>query len=277
MSIVSHGMAAAIVAMIAPGVLNARPTGPLAEVRRANQEATVGPRQGDFVNATELYPWSEGAIFRLYTSPGRVSDIALEAGETLVSVAAGDTVRWIVGNTASGSGETRREHILIKPTAAGLTTNLFILTSRHSYHIDVVSTPGSAMASVSWSYPKDSLISLQGTPPAPSSPASQDAIPAADPTALRFGYTISGDDMPWRPLRAFDDGRHVYIEFPAGIMASSAPPLFVTDGKAPELVNYRMRGRYYVVDRLFSHAELRIGDKPQHIVRIVLDSRGRAS
>ena len=34
------------------------------------------------------------------------------------------------------------------------------------------------------------------------------------------------------------------------------------------LVNYRMAGRYYIVDRLFDVAELRLGEKPQTIVRI---------
>lgn len=188
-----------------------------ARVAAVNRSATIGPRQGGFVNATEVYPWSDGAIFRLYTAPGRVSDIALEPGETLVSVAAGDTVRWIVGNTTSGSGNEQREHVLVKPTAAGLSTNLLILTSRRSYHLDLVSTAGSAMASVSWSYPKDSLISLT-TPPTPTVPSRDDKGDSGfDPSALNFAYVISGDDMPWRPVRAFDDGRHVYIEFPPGI------------------------------------------------------------
>lgn len=35
-----------------------------------------------------------------------------------------------------------------------------------------------------------------------------------------------------------------------------------------ELVNYRMRGNYYIVDRLFAAAELRLGAKPQQVVRI---------
>src|SRR3546814_4354933 len=48
-----------------------------------------------------------------------------------------------------------------------------------------------------------------------------------------------------------------------------APPLFVVgpEGGA-ELVNYRVRGNYYVVDRLFAAAELRLGQDPQQIVRI---------
>lgn len=246
---------------------------PSADVSRANQMATLGPKQGGFVNADEVYPWSESAIFRIYTAPGRVSDIALEPGEGLISVAAGDTARWIVGDTSSGNGDARREHVLIKPTTSGLSTNLIILTDRRSYHLDVVSTATNAMASVSWSYPKDSLISLHTTAQA-SLPAPVSDVPrSVDPTVLDFGYSISGDDVPWRPVRTFDDGRHVYIEFPADIAAGAAPPLFVTDGKSVELVNYRMRGHYYVVDRLFAHAELRMGDKPQHVVRIARSDR----
>jgi type IV secretion system protein VirB9 len=100
---------------------------------------------------------------------------------------------------------------------------------------------------------------------------------AAEPVArevavetLDFDYSIEGDRRPWRPVRAFDDGRQVFIQFPATIASGEAPPLFVlgADGAA-ELVNYRMRGNYYVVDRLFSAAELRLGEKRQQVVRIV--------
>jgi type IV secretory pathway VirB9-like protein len=48
------------------------------------------------------------------------------------------------------------------------------------------------------------------------------------------------------------------------------PPLFVlgTEGKA-ELVNYRVRQNYYIVDRLFAAAELRLGEDAQSVVRIL--------
>jgi len=270
--------AAVALALVVPETVQGRaPRLATDKVAAVNRAAMIGPRQGAFINATEVYPWSEGSIFRLYTCPGRVSDIALEPGETLISVAAGDTVRWIVGDTTSGRENSQREHILVKPTAAGLSTNLLILTSRRSYHVDLVSTAGSAMAAVSWSYPKDSLISL-APPAAPVPPAKEDKADSAfDPSALNFGYAVSGDAMPWRPIRAFDDGRHVYIEFSPEISAREAPPLFVTDGKVPELVNYRMQGHYYVVDRLFERAELRLGDKPQHIVAISRNARSSTS
>jgi type IV secretory pathway VirB9-like protein len=48
------------------------------------------------------------------------------------------------------------------------------------------------------------------------------------------------------------------------------PPLFVigNDG-GTELVNYRARQNYYIVDRLFAAAELRLGGDHQQKVRIV--------
>jgi len=87
---------------------------------------------------------------------------------------------------------------------------------------------------------------------------------------LNFRYAIEGDTPAWRPLRAFDDGAKVFIEFPRGIRQGEMPPLFVLgpEGGA-ELVNYRARQNYYVVDRLFAAAELRLGGDHQQKVRIV--------
>jgi Conjugal transfer protein len=86
---------------------------------------------------------------------------------------------------------------------------------------------------------------------------------------LGFPYRLEGD-APWKPIQVFDDGAKVYIQFPPGLAQSEAPPLFVIgpDGK-PALVNYRVRGTTYIVDRLFAAAELRLGTAPQRVVRIV--------
>ena len=86
---------------------------------------------------------------------------------------------------------------------------------------------------------------------------------------LNFRYEIDGDDPHWRPHQAFDDGRKVYIQFPERLDQGEAPPLFVvgTEGDT-QLVNYRVKGRYYIVDRLFARAELRLGEKDQQVVSI---------
>ena len=240
---------------------------PTARVDAANRSATREPTAAGYVNAVQVYPWSDGALYRLYTAPEKVSDIALQPGEQLVAVSAGDTVRWVIGDTVSGTGDTRQAHVLVKPFAPGLHTNMVITTARRTYHIALDSTDATAMAAVSWTYPQDQLMVLQRE-----NAQAQAAKPVAtgiDLDNLHFRYVISGDDAPWRPVRAWDDGAKVYIEFPSRLDQGEAPPLFVVGPTGDsQLVNYRVSGHYYVVDRLFAAAELRLGDKPQQVVRI---------
>ena len=243
-------------------------------VRTANREATLEPQARAFVNAAQVYPFSDGALYRLYAAPELVSDIALQAGETIISVAAGDTARWTVGDTVSGTGDAKRVHILVKPFIAGLTTNLVITTDRRTYHLQLESTLTTAMSALSWTYPQDELLAIKRA-------ADQQRV--ATPVAsgleveqLNFSYAITGDNPLWRPLRAFDDGRQTFIEFPPSLAVGEAPPLFVIDAKGDaQLVNYRVSGRFYVVDRLFDAAELRLGEKKQAVVRITRGIDGR--
>ncbi|EMF4364356.1 P-type conjugative transfer protein TrbG [Klebsiella pneumoniae] len=201
------------------------------------------------------------------------SEVALQPGEQLVGagpVAAGDTVRWIIGDTESGSGATRQIHILVKPTRADLMTNLVINTNMRTYHMELRSTERTYMASVSWQYPQDQLIALRRQNA--EAQAAQPVASGVDLANVNFRYAIEGDRAPWRPLRAFDDGRQVFIEFPRGIGQGEMPPLFVVgpEGNTSELVNYRVRGHHMIVDRLFAAAELRFGSgREQKRVRIV--------
>ena len=126
------------------------------------------------------------------------------------------------------------------------------------------------MASVSWIYPKDELIALRRRNALADAAAPVET--ALDIHSLRFRYAIEGDNPPWRPLRAFDDGKKVYIEFPRAIGQGEMPPLFIVgpEGKTSELVNYRVRSNHMIVDRLFAAAELRLGDGgSERRVRIV--------
>jgi type IV secretion system protein VirB9 len=236
-------------------------------VHVATYAATQEPTLHGYLNAIQVYPFTEGMIYRVYAAPEQVTDLTLQAGEVLGSVAAGDTVRWIIGDTPSGSGNNKRTHILIKPIAAGLSTNLVIATDRRSYHVSLTSTATTAMSAVSWTYPSDPLIALKAPEVGPAGPSAVAGGLSVD--QLEFGYAISGDNPSWRPIRAFDDGRQTFIEFPASIAVDEAPPLFILGaGGETQLVNYRVRGRFYVVDRLFAAAELRLGTKHQEVVRI---------
>jgi type IV secretion system protein VirB9 len=233
----------------------------------------VQPSRSGYVNAVQVFPYSDGALYQVYAAPGQVTDIALQEGEQLTGsgpVAAGDTVRWIIGDTESGPANAKKIHILVKPTRPDVVTNLVINTDRRTYHIELRSTEKTYMASVSWVYPDDDIIALHRK-----NEAAEAATPidvGLDIDHMRFRYSIEGDNPPWQPLHAFDDGHKVYIEFPRGIAQGEMPPLFIVgpDGKTSELANYRVHGSHMIVDRLFAAAELRLGDKDaERRVRIV--------
>ncbi|RWD42770.1 P-type conjugative transfer protein TrbG [Mesorhizobium sp.] len=237
---------------------------PAVRVENANIAARVEPRKEGYYNAIQIYPWSEGALYQVYAAPGRITNIALEAGESLTGagpIAAGDTARWIIGDTESGSGSTRRVHVLVKPTRTDITTNLVITTDRRTYMIELRSGEKPYMPSVAWAYPRGASERTR----IPATPI----IPARAARNHRYGLT--GDRPPWRPVSVYDDGRRVYVEFPRGIVQGEMPPIFVIgpDGQ-PEIVNSRIHQNIMIVDRLFGAAELRLGSSDrQQTVRIV--------
>jgi type IV secretion system protein TrbG len=239
-------------------------------VSRANVAARSEPVADQYLNAIQVYPFTEGTLYRLYAAVGRISDIVLEPGEQLIDKAAGDTVRWVVGDTTSGMGKTQQTHVLVKPVAANLRTNLIITTNRRTYHLELVSTRETYMASLSWHYPQNSLPENRALNAAiyPASTDNPETTAALSPATLNFDYVIEGPRLPWKPVRVFDDGVHVYLQFTRSLQNHEAAPLFVIGTHGSELVNYRQQGNTYIVDRLFDRAELRLGTGKQQVVRI---------
>ena len=238
---------------------------PTARVENANAAARVQPRREGYFNAIQVYPWSDGALYQVYAAPGQITDIALEPGESLTGagpIAAGDTTRWIIGDTESGSGVTRRVHVLVKPSRADITTNLVITTDRRTYMLELRSGEKPYMPAVSWSYPQPAGGTRQAVPATP-------IIPAV--AARNYRYGLTGDNPPWKPIAVYDDGRRVYVEFPRGIVQGEMPPIFVIgpEGEA-QIANSRIYQHILIVDRLFGAAELRLGSGDrQQTVRIV--------
>ena len=246
---------------------------PTGRVGNANAAARIEPRREGYYNSIQIYPWSEGALYQVYASPGQITNIALEPGERLTGagpIAAGDTARWIIGDTESGSGITRRVHVLVKPTRTGISTNLVITTDRRIYMIELRAAETPYMPAIAWAYPKLPASQRLNIPATP-------VIPAASQRRYRYGLT--GDTPPWRPVSVYDDGRRVYVEFPRGIAQGEMPPIFVlgSDGE-PQLVNSRIYQNILIVDRIFGAAELRLGGgNRQQTVRIVRNDGKPAS
>jgi len=242
----------------------------LRTVDEANRTSRSAPTAGAYVNATLYYDFEPGRLYTVDTSPRFLTAITLRPGEKLISKAAGDTVRWVLGETVEGAGATQQVIVFVKPIRANLRTNIILTTDQRTYLLDAVSREGDSYTSViSWNYPQEEMREqLAARATAARSVVAQTAI-----DHLNFGYSVKAvhtrHPPRWQPLRVFDDGLKTYIQFPADLGASEAPPLFLIGPKnQAQLVNYRLLGAYYVVDRLFDVAELRLGEKPQTVVRI---------
>ena len=218
-----------------------------------------------------------GGRLSVFTLAGRPAEFRRVFGEPLpgriLPVSGGQ-----VGETFEGLGERhdRRACLNARDVVAHFGVEFLVNTDRRTYHLELRSAEKTYMASISWAYPQDQLIALLGQKAA--ADASAPVATGVDINALNFRYRIEGDNPAWRPLRAFDDGRQVFIEFPAGIGQGEMPPLWVIGAEGgAELVNYRVRGNHMVVERLFAGAELRLGAKRQDKVRIVrTDGRPRS-
>lgn len=221
----------------------------------ANGAARQRPERDGFDAARYIYTYAPGAIFELYANPNFISTILLEEGETLTNVAAGDTSRWQVSEATAEGLSGFRTILLVKPAAAGLRTNIVLVTDRRTYLVEAVSQAGEAYsAEIAWCYERGA-----------------EQMSYSQVGALNFDYrvrVVRGSRPAWTPLRVFDDGRRTWIEFAEATQASELPPLFVITGEGAELVNYRMDGRRYMVDRVFDRAELRLGLRAPQVVRI---------
>ncbi len=213
-----------------------------------------------------IYPYDEGPEPVLDCAPLRTTDIQLQPGETITDVAMGDTERWMATPASSGDPRNPVPHLAVKPQAPGIATNLTIYTTKHIYHL-LLRSSGRAMQEVEFYYPDEVLAAMKeadaaaakdgtaGDPPGNDN-ASVVKIAAIDPGQLNFSYKIDGANVPFRPVRAFDDGSHVYIQMAPGMKTSDAPALLIAAGGGTQMVNYRVEGNYYVVDRLFNQAIL---------------------
>ncbi|PZR36679.1 P-type conjugative transfer protein TrbG [Caulobacter segnis] len=211
------------------------------------------------------FDYRDETVYPVIATPGRITDIVLEPGEILVGsgpVAAGDTARWVIGDTTSGQGAQRRVHVMIKPTASGLATNLIINTDRRTYHLELRASARTWLSQVAWRYadaapPVLAAAAIRGPGPEPIVPPEQPDRP------LNLAYKINGPYPNWRPVAVSDDGQRVFVDFGPAVAMDDLPPLYRIgpDGKTAELVNYRVEGRRIIVDRLFERAELRLGAK----------------
>jgi type IV secretion system protein TrbG len=209
----------------------------------------------------------------------QVTDIELEPGEAVTHINLGDATRWSVESAVSGSGETQVEHLIVKPRDVGLSTSLVVTTDRRTYHLLLVSDAADFMHWVTFLY-KETQKRESAPTEAPSVVAPPREQPSEPPLArtskpakkqVAFvakvqadpaddSYQISGRPE-WKPVNVYSKDGKTYIEMPSSVRHKEAPVLFEEKKSgwfhhSKDLVNYRVHGKWYVVDRVLDSAVL---------------------
>lgn len=211
-----------------------------------------------------LYTYGSG-LPTVVCAPLRVCVVELEAGEKVLGEPhLGDAVRWIVAPAVAGQAEAVTPMIVVKPKQVGLDTNLLVTTDRRAYYFRLISKPDEYLARVAFAYPDDEVRKWQVhlAEQEQRRKAERDAAqiaPVETLESLYFDYRIEGVNTQIRPVRVVDDGKKTFIQMTADAAHREAPVLVVIGPDGPEMVNYRVKGDIYIVDRLFERGALLLG------------------
>lgn len=234
-------------------------------------------------------------------APLQVCDVAFQPGEIINSVNVGDKDRWTPRPGLTGSGADRVSHINVKPTDADLVSSMIVYTNKRTYSIKLIAnahqyTPFTAFTytddvQAAWAqYAQQVAGSDQNAPRSPVQVVQQQNAPAQQPTQLGWHpelahepvqqaayqqpvappppeYSISGDNVSWRPTHAYSRDGRTYIEFGKEMQFSTAPAILglANDGfwffssPTQQMLVYRFIGNDAVIDGIVDHAELVLG------------------
>jgi type IV secretion system protein TrbG len=226
-----------------------------------------------------------GGLPIVVCAPLHVCILELEPGEKIVGEPhIGDSIRWEISPSVSGSGPDAIPLIIIKPRIAGLDTTMVVPTDRRAYYVRLESKPNEYVARVAFSYPEDSKQKWQEYLAKQRETEQQEKIAAErvaelPNTALEkmyWNYEIKGGDLSTRPLHVMDDGAKTYIQMSSETIHRELPVLVVKGPNGSEMVNYRVKDNMYIVDRLFDRAALLLGSG-KHQTKVELIRRAEVS
>jgi type IV secretion system protein VirB9 len=228
-------------------------------VGTAAATAGVVPPPGAVDARVRELAYREGQVVSLTGYVGYHIDLELEAGERLVAVGSGDAAGLDVA--AEGA------HVLLKPKAAHVATNLTLVSSRRVYHFEYRTyeappSMGTALFALRFRYPVAPSKDAPVATPRPFSsggaaPVAAEPVELAVPVrAVNADYWYCGS--PWlRPAAASDDGVQTRLTFDA---RGEWPAIFVANADGTEsLVNFHAEETTAVVHRVAGRFVLRRG------------------
>jgi type IV secretion system protein VirB9 len=215
-------------------------------------------------NIARTFVFNEGDMYRVYAREGYLTTILLQPGEELQFLGGGDTSRWGIEQATTGSNDGERNVIYVKPYQKGIKTNLVINTNKRQYQIFLQSAEDYYNPLVSFVYPREEKLKYETK-----RLKDEKQLTPISTEDLFFDYKITPKKYKMAPAQVFDDGRKTFLVMKDEIKTSEAPVVYVEDPYTGEiaLVNYRVKGSYYIVDRLFDKAVVKLGKREVKIKR----------
>jgi type IV secretion system protein VirB9 len=214
--------------------------------------AASGAALADDARIVEKF-YDAGKVVRIEGRTKVQATIQFAEDEHIENVAIGDSQAWQV------TPNKRANLLFVKPLAATATTNMTVVTDRHTYLFDLVASASARPLYVlKFTYPEEPKPQLAAVeaPTVDEIAAASDPQAVTDPAALNFAWAGKGD-RKLLPARTYDDGTATFLAWPAG---SPVPAILIKDSAGTEgPVNFTVRGDVIVVDGVPREIVLRSG------------------
>lgn len=241
-----------------------------AVVKAYNQFTKSGLAKNIAAGGFQTFAYDAYAHPIVECAPLHLCVIQLERGEQINNIDLGDAAHWLISTALVGSEKDSSYQIAVKPKLYDTATDMVITTNRRSYSIGLVSKKGARTHIINFYYPEDTLDqAVQKLQQAEGSLEAAPVATAVDLNQLNFNYSLSGDYPGWRPSKVFDDGVKTFIQMPPITDRTDLPVLYILRDKQQQLVNYRYKRPYYIVDGLFKTGYL-ISGKGHTQVRVII-------
>ena len=193
--------------------------------------------------------FSENEVYPFIGHYGFQSSIEFATDEKIQTVSIGDSIAWLVNPSGN--------RLFLKPIEQNALTNMTVITDKRSYLFELHAEETKNVRdkdlvfTLRFIYPQNEMNDFG---------VSQfEDIPEIDkhPERYNLSYSVRGSNLI-EPLRIFDDGEFTYFEFRD--KNADIPAFFrVNSDMKEELINFRKRGNYIVVERVSSRFTLRRG------------------
>jgi type IV secretion system protein VirB9 len=213
--------------------------------------ALAAPALADDARIVEKF-YDAGKVVRIEGRTKVQATIQFAEDEHIENVAIGDSQAWQV------TPNKRANLLFVKPLAASASTNMTVVTDRHTYLFDLVaSNAAKPLYVLRFTYPEEPKPQLAaGAATAEEIAAASEPEAVTDPAALNFAWAGKGD-RKLLPARTYDDGTATFLAWPAG---SPVPAILIKDSAGTEgPVNFTVRGDVIVVDGVPREIVLRSG------------------